>query len=320
MSDLPDPLTPPDCDLSDFQYMELDVRRLRDSKFAASADGEAFRAGILLWCAAWHQIPAGSLPDDDIELANLAGYGRVVKEWKKVRSGALHNFIKCSDGRLYHPILAEKAIAAFEAKLRHAYGKLLERLRKENKKRAEEKVALVGVPTFEQWKSGEYPNGILPESKQVSAGIPPEGKSNSAGIPPENPLKGNREGTEQNGEGYLNTSVPIGTGADAPPVDPLALAKKEIWASGKALFASRGIDEKSAGGILGQLLGKYSAEIVLDAVRAGVKAQTPDPTSYLTACCQRAVGERAKVQKNSRHNGFDETDYSEGVTEDGRIA
>lgn len=116
------------------------------------------------------------------------------------------------------------------------------------------------------------------------------------------------------------TSVPNGTGAEAPPDGHLVAAKKEIWTSGRALFASRGIDEKAAGGILGQLLGKYSAEIVLDAVRAGVKAETPDPTSYLTACCQRSVGERAKAQKNSRHNGFDETDYSEGVTEDGRIA
>jgi hypothetical protein len=28
---VPAPLTPVDCDLRDFQYMELDVRRLRDS-------------------------------------------------------------------------------------------------------------------------------------------------------------------------------------------------------------------------------------------------------------------------------------------------
>ena len=91
---LPQPLTPADCDLRDFQYMELDVRRLRDSEFAAGATGEAFRAGVLLWCAAWHQVPAASLPDNDTELANLAGYGRVVKEWKKVREQALNGFVK----------------------------------------------------------------------------------------------------------------------------------------------------------------------------------------------------------------------------------
>src|SRR6185437_14830762 len=119
MADLPAPLTPPDCDLSDFQYMELDVRRLRDSKFASTPSGDAFRAGVLLWCASWHQIPAGSLPDDDVELANLSGFGRMpvsVKEWKKLRAEALTGFIKCSDGRLYHPVIAEKAQSAFAAK------------------------------------------------------------------------------------------------------------------------------------------------------------------------------------------------------------
>jgi hypothetical protein len=84
--------------------MELDVRRLRDSEFAAGVTGEAFRAGVLLWCAAWHQVPAASLPDNDTELANLAGYGRVVKEWRKVREQALTGFVKCSDGRLYHTL------------------------------------------------------------------------------------------------------------------------------------------------------------------------------------------------------------------------
>lgn len=306
---MPEPLTSADCDLSDFQYMELDVRRLRDSKFAASVDGEAFRAGVLLWCAAWHQIPAASLPDDDIELANLAGYGRVIKEWKKVREAALTGFVKCSDGRLYHSVIAEKATSAYQAKLKHAYGKLLERLRKENKRRADEKQPLVGIPAFDQWISGLYPNGIPTESKPTSAGIPPE-----------NVLKGNREGTELNGEGTLNPSDPNGSGADAPPADQLAEVKKEIWSSGKALFASKGIDGTKAGKILGQLLGAYSAEIVLDAVRASVKANPPDPTAYLKACCQTAAGERAKVQKQSRHSGFDKTDYSEGVTEDGSIA
>ena len=26
---------------------------------------------MLLWCASWHQVPAASLPDDDIVLARL---------------------------------------------------------------------------------------------------------------------------------------------------------------------------------------------------------------------------------------------------------
>lgn len=199
---LPEPLTTADCDLSDFQYMELDVRQLRDSKFAATVDAEAFRAGVLLWCAAWHQVPAGSLPDDDVELANLAGFGRVVKEWRKVREEALYGFVKCSDGRLYHSVIAKKAASAYEAKQRHAYDRLRDRLRKENKAREAEGRSVVGTPSYEQWKSGEYRDGI-----------PPSDGDSSTGIPAEMPLRGNR--TEQNGtETIEELQLPLSADAD----------------------------------------------------------------------------------------------------------
>jgi hypothetical protein len=109
---LPEPLVPPDLDLRGFHYMALDVVRLRDSRFALETTGDEFRAGVLLWCASWHQKPASSLPNDDTQLASLAGFGRDVGAWKRVREGALRGFILCSDERLYHPVLAEKALDA----------------------------------------------------------------------------------------------------------------------------------------------------------------------------------------------------------------
>ncbi|MCJ2128696.1 YdaU family protein, partial [Methylobacterium sp. E-045] len=75
-----------------------------------------FRAAILLWCASWHQAPAGSLPKDPKQLSKFAGYGRVVAEWERVAEGALYGWVECSDGRLYHPVFAEKAIEAWEKK------------------------------------------------------------------------------------------------------------------------------------------------------------------------------------------------------------
>ena len=111
------PLVPVDVDLRDFAFMPLDVVRLRDSGLAAKATGEEFRAAVLLWCASWHQVPAASLPNDDAELANLCGYGRALREWKKVREGALRGWALCDDGRLYHPTVAEKAREAWESKL-----------------------------------------------------------------------------------------------------------------------------------------------------------------------------------------------------------
>jgi len=111
------PLVPPDVDLRDFQFMPLDVLRLRDSDLAATPDAEAFRSAVLSWCVAWHQIPAASLPDDDAVLARLLGYGRDVETWRTVRAnGGLRGWVRCSDGRLYHPVVAQKALAAWEAK------------------------------------------------------------------------------------------------------------------------------------------------------------------------------------------------------------
>ena len=116
MSDLPNPLVPPGVNLRGYRFMPLDVMRLRDSDLAAVASPEGFRAAILLWCAAWHQIPAGSLPDDDRALAYLARLSRDLRKWRWVREWALHGFIKCSDGRLYHPVICEKVISAVSRK------------------------------------------------------------------------------------------------------------------------------------------------------------------------------------------------------------
>src|ERR1700730_8652907 len=106
------PLTPVDLDLRNFPYMPLDVIRLRDSDISLVSSGEEFRAAVLLWCSAWHQVPAASLPDDDRLLASLAGFGRDIEGWMRVKEVALRGFVRCEDGRLYHPVIADKALEA----------------------------------------------------------------------------------------------------------------------------------------------------------------------------------------------------------------
>jgi hypothetical protein len=111
-----EPLVPSDTDLRDFHFMPLDVARLMNSDLVAVASGEEFRAAVLLWCKSWHQVPAASLPTDDRMLAHLAGFGRDLESWRVVKGVALRGFILCDDGRLYHPVIAEKAVEAIEAK------------------------------------------------------------------------------------------------------------------------------------------------------------------------------------------------------------
>lgn len=95
-------------------FMPLDTERLLDSDMMALSTGDEFKTALRLWCKSWNQEPAASLPDDDRILAHLAG--RELGTWKKVRDMALRGFIKCSDGRLYHPVIAEKALEAWGAR------------------------------------------------------------------------------------------------------------------------------------------------------------------------------------------------------------
>lgn len=193
---LPAPLVPAEVDLRDFQYMELDVRVLRDSRFVSEVKPEAFRAGVMLWCAAWHQLPSGSVPDNDIELAKLAGYGFAVREWKKVRAQALTKFVRCSDGRLYHEEVSSKALAAWRSRLEHFYERAKDRLRKANKARSLETPPRPPLPelTFEQWNERRITGAVPMEKAEAFAGIPPNSAEQFPGIPPENALKGEGEG------------------------------------------------------------------------------------------------------------------------------
>jgi len=111
---LPRPPISADVDLRDFDYMPLDVTLLFNSVTWAMADGWAAKAAINLWAHAWHQVPAGSLPDDMLVHCSFAA----VPNFESVRDVALRGFVKCSDGKLYHPVICERAKVAWETKIK----------------------------------------------------------------------------------------------------------------------------------------------------------------------------------------------------------
>lgn len=115
---LPDPLVPADVDLRGLEWMPLYGNRLFGSDFDAHADDTSFRCGLQLWWAAWNQVPAASLPDDDVALCRLAGLGRDAKTWRRVKTSALRGFLMCSDGRLYHRTLSQWAVQAWDRRRR----------------------------------------------------------------------------------------------------------------------------------------------------------------------------------------------------------
>lgn len=261
------PLVPADVDLQDFQYMPLDVRRLRDSDLASLESPEACWAAVLLWSASWHQVPAASLPDDDRVLANLAGYGRVVKEWQRVREGALRGWIKCSDGRLYHPVVAEKALEAWEGKLRQRWKTECARIKKNNDRHGTKHK----FPEYEDWVLSFRTMGhvvVVPEDKtdcpEGHHQYVPEDKADCPStVPRETASKGEGEG-----KGYIKPTTQSVSCTQPPPTrkgEVCGLLRKAGMADAAPHYLPDEVWE--------QILGKRTNEEIVELAKAKMAAR-----------------------------------------------
>lgn len=163
MTELPDPLVPADCDLRGLQWMPYYGAALAGSEFNAAVSDAGYRAAHNLWWACWQQVPAASLPNDDIALARFADLGRDVKRWKKLKTEALHAFLLCSDGRLYHRFLAKLALDTFRRRLTDRNRK--KKWQEERGVPASENAEIVGGNAEKSKK-----NGSLPSSHDPSGG------------------------------------------------------------------------------------------------------------------------------------------------------
>lgn len=111
------PLTPKECDVSNFPYMPIEIDRLLNSETWILGDDSEKVASMTLWLKSWSQVPAASIPNNDKMLAHLSGMG---SKWKKVKEHVLRGWIDGGDGRLYHHVVAEKALEAWIEKLANA--------------------------------------------------------------------------------------------------------------------------------------------------------------------------------------------------------
>jgi len=201
----PPPLIPADVDITGFPYMPLYVDRLLKSKswLICKRKPELAFFMVNLWMRAWHERPGASLENDDDVLADAARCDPL--RWDTYKRDVMRAWVLCSDGRWYHPVCAELVRNAWESRLALQWRRESDRLRKENKLRAEAKLDALPVPTLEQWKAARVP----PET----AHFPPE----SLGFPAESSL--NREG-EGNGR-EREVKNPGGTPPRPPVKRPL---------------------------------------------------------------------------------------------------
>ena len=109
--DRPAPLVPVEVDLRGLPGFMLDVNRLLASELVALGTDAECWAALMLWCRAWHQVPAASMPGDDRVLAAFAGVS--LAKWRRIRDMAMRGFVLCSDGRYYHQVLSQEALQAW---------------------------------------------------------------------------------------------------------------------------------------------------------------------------------------------------------------
>jgi Protein of unknown function (DUF1376) len=263
-----EPLTPPDCDLRGLGFMPLDVGRLRDSDLALVSSGEEFKAAVLLWCASWHQVPAASLPDDDRALCRLAGVEP--KVWQRVRDGALRGWIQCDDGRLYHPVVAEKALDACQRRQVHRRRRDVDRQRLQN------------------WRE-----------KKRSAGDVEAAPETLAETQDETRFETRRTGTGT-GTGTVS-SVPTGTGASPLVDDEDVLAEirslpraKGCWRLGVRLLTERGgFTEGKARTFIGRMKANGLSDADLWSIgESAWQLGTLDPAAYLAKAADEAAARK----------------------------
>lgn len=264
-------MVPPGTDVRTLDGFMLNVERLLASELWALSTGEELKAALGLWCRAWKQVPAGSLPNDERVLASFSG---AASRWPKVRAMALHGFVKCSDGRLYHPVLCEDVRRAADRQRQYRDKREADRERlakwRKDRKLSEGDWAALRASVFERdghrcVKCGSDEDLHCDHITEARGGGKSEmhnlttlcrgchGRKTAlhrngempTEVPNEMHFVGRNTGRDRDGTlGSKVIPVPNGTGGGAPHVDP----QKGVFDLGKRVLG------KSSGGQIAKLL------------------------------------------------------------------
>jgi hypothetical protein len=106
---LPEPLVPAGTSLRSFDWFPFQALGWINSPRRLRAPAGGIEVMLLLMAEAWRQVPAASLPSDDLVLRNLAGLSAKGPVWNRLKKWVLEDWVLCRDGRYYHPDLARAA-------------------------------------------------------------------------------------------------------------------------------------------------------------------------------------------------------------------
>lgn len=121
--------------LESHSYFPLHYRRWKNSRFRLLADLEVRMVFWELICASQDEGPVGTLPVEDVLLAQLAGVS--LDLWMRLRQrtiGPLYGWQRClcdtGEVKLWHPVVLEVAQAALRGRVGHLEKQEAERERK----------------------------------------------------------------------------------------------------------------------------------------------------------------------------------------------
>jgi hypothetical protein len=287
MSELPEPLTPADCDLRGMEWMPLYGDRLLSSETWLEAGPEGRCAALALWWASWKQCPAGSLANTDRVLCQIAGYGMAIKSWLAIKDEAMRGWVKCSDGRLYHPVVCELALEAYARRVK-------DRQRKE------------------KWRNGKI--GTEPSQNADGDGdkTGTEPFQNADGDVPETVLE-QMTGQDRTGQEIKKerTSASHSATATPSPPDPPD-ARTEFWRDGLAIVRSlTGRPDGPSRAFLGRILKTLGddCDAGLQVLHAAHDLRPGGPEAWIVAACEaratrKTTGISARKEKILRAGGL----------------
>jgi uncharacterized protein YdaU (DUF1376 family) len=102
-------------DLRGYPFMPLHIARLQRSRAWLRCKRRPELAFYLmnLWMRAWHEVPAGSIENDDEVLADAAMCSE--KLWQSIKGEVLRGW-EVSGDRIQHPVVTEIAASSYEGK------------------------------------------------------------------------------------------------------------------------------------------------------------------------------------------------------------
>ena len=201
----PQPLTPIDGNLIHYPSVMIPRAYLKKLIVKFPADNAAM---LRLLMESWQQIPAGSLPNDDCELAEFCGLNGAPEVFAQKKATILSDWVECTDGRLYNRPMAETVKTAVAGSIRSRFKLWCSRMRKApNLPSPGHKF---NQPQLEEWLQAgmpdSWPNGYCLKTTD-SSGKAPDSTGNedsSTGIPLEFGLKGKEKERNEKKKNEMN--------------------------------------------------------------------------------------------------------------------